>query len=254
MSSTITDYSNLINISYPIPGEDNDTQGFRDNFSRIQSALFVADTEISNIQLNAVNLGNTNDFGYNILKRPSFQNESVIVSDVGVVSGSTIIIDYALGSYQRYTLAGGDYLFVITNWPPAGRCGSIKLEITPSSSDTISLNFSGSVNILTKSSLPVSYSQINPIVWELWSPDNGTNIYAHEFGIPNALSVNGNNVFSAVNTFTQITTFQSLINLASLSLAEANALLDVQEGAIIYVSDAGKPAYYSSTGSWVTIG
>lgn len=254
MSSTITDYSNLINISYPIPGEDNDTQGFRDNFSRIQTALSVASDEISNIQLNAVNLGSTNDFGYNILKRPSFQNESVIVSDVGVVSGSTIVVDYALGSYQRYTLSGGEYLFVITNWPPAGRCGSIKLEITPSSLDTISLNFSGVVNILTKSSLPVEYSQLNAIVWELWSPDNGSTIYAHEFGIPNAISVNGNNTFSAVNTFTQTTTFQFPINLARLSLAEANSLIDVQEGAMIYVSDSGKPAYYSSTGSWITIG
>jgi len=51
VSSTITNYSNAINIGFPIAGVDNDSQGFRTNFSKIQSALGVASTEISNLQL-----------------------------------------------------------------------------------------------------------------------------------------------------------------------------------------------------------
>lgn len=39
-----------IDITYPIAGQDNDTQGFRDNFSNIKNNFVVAKSEISNIQ------------------------------------------------------------------------------------------------------------------------------------------------------------------------------------------------------------
>lgn len=59
MASTITNYSSAINVQFPIAGEDNDSQGFRTNFSQIQSALAVASTEISNLQLNISSPANT---------------------------------------------------------------------------------------------------------------------------------------------------------------------------------------------------
>lgn len=55
MSSTITNYSNSINVGFPIAGVDNDSQGFRTNFSKIQSALNVASTEITALQLTVAN-------------------------------------------------------------------------------------------------------------------------------------------------------------------------------------------------------
>ena len=41
-----------IDITYPIAGQDNDTQGFRDNFSTIKNNFLVAQTEISALQAN----------------------------------------------------------------------------------------------------------------------------------------------------------------------------------------------------------
>lgn len=58
MSSTITNYSSAINVDFPIAGQDNDTQGFRTNFSKIQSALGVASAEISALQLTTSNPAN----------------------------------------------------------------------------------------------------------------------------------------------------------------------------------------------------
>ena len=58
MASTITNYSSTINVDFPIAGQDNDTQGFRTNFSKIQSAFGVASTEISKLQLSASNPAN----------------------------------------------------------------------------------------------------------------------------------------------------------------------------------------------------
>jgi hypothetical protein len=42
-----------INTSYPVAGQDNDTQGFRDNWANIVENLQVAAAEITNLQANA---------------------------------------------------------------------------------------------------------------------------------------------------------------------------------------------------------
>jgi hypothetical protein len=51
MASTITNYSDNIDTDFPVPGVDNDTQGFRNNFSNIRDGLEAASTEIADIQL-----------------------------------------------------------------------------------------------------------------------------------------------------------------------------------------------------------
>lgn len=51
MTSTVTQYSTLIDTTFPVPGVDNDTQGFRNNFGNITNALNVAASEISDLQL-----------------------------------------------------------------------------------------------------------------------------------------------------------------------------------------------------------
>ena len=48
MASTIN--SNNIDITYPIAGQDNDTQGFRDNFRNIKNNLNTARLEITDLQ------------------------------------------------------------------------------------------------------------------------------------------------------------------------------------------------------------
>lgn len=62
MTSTVTDDSNNINTNYPIPGVDNDTQGFRDNFANIKNSLATAADEITALQLNSVTVDSQNDF------------------------------------------------------------------------------------------------------------------------------------------------------------------------------------------------
>lgn len=181
MASSVTQFSNLININYPVPGEDNDTQGFRSNFTRIQNALLVTSNEISKLQLTSIDLSATNDFGNNIIKRAALQNSSQVVNNIGIVS-STVNIDYALGSYQQLIVEGGTYNIIINNWPTEGKAGTIRLEITLTSSDPVSINFVGNSYILSKAPLPITYTQTTPVVWELWSPDGGESIYAHELG------------------------------------------------------------------------
>ena len=42
--------TNGININYPVPGTNNSTQGFRDNFASIKNNLTSAKTEITDLQ------------------------------------------------------------------------------------------------------------------------------------------------------------------------------------------------------------
>jgi hypothetical protein len=51
MPSTVTDFSSLIDTTFPVPGQDNDTQGFRDNFGNIKNALAAAASELSDLDI-----------------------------------------------------------------------------------------------------------------------------------------------------------------------------------------------------------
>jgi len=42
--------TNSLDVNYPIPGQNNTTQGFRDNFTNIKTNLDIAGDEISDLQ------------------------------------------------------------------------------------------------------------------------------------------------------------------------------------------------------------
>ena len=48
-----------IDITYPVAGQDNDTQGFRTNFTNIRNNFVTAASEITNLQSNVTTLQTT---------------------------------------------------------------------------------------------------------------------------------------------------------------------------------------------------
>lgn len=182
MASTVTEITNFINTNFPVPGVDNDSQGFRTNFANIQQGFARAANEITNLQVNSVRLDTTNDFGYNVIKKASLQATSAVVNEVGTVAPGNISVDYSLGNYQTYTITSGTYSLSFVNWPDDGQCGTIRLEITPNTTNTTSLTFTGPVVFLDTAitTSTISYNQTRPIVWELFTPDNGTKILAYQ--------------------------------------------------------------------------
>jgi hypothetical protein len=104
------------------------------------------------------------------------QGGSEVVNDAGYFDGTTgtITVNYAEGSYQQYSVDPAAYVFTVDNWPPTGKLGTIRLEITPTSTSTSTVSFSGPVTFLdTGVTQPVAYNQTATIVWELFSPDSG---------------------------------------------------------------------------------
>ena len=94
MSSTITNYSANIDTTFPVPGVDNDTSGFRKNFSAIKNSLDIASSEINDIQNEQASINNQLASVYSpttlsltSLTADSAGINSLTVSDSAVISG-----------------------------------------------------------------------------------------------------------------------------------------------------------------------
>ena len=62
-----------IDATYPVAGQDNDSQGFRDNFTAIKTALQYAKSEITDVQTNGAVVNSANNFAGNQLYNAEFK-------------------------------------------------------------------------------------------------------------------------------------------------------------------------------------
>lgn len=135
MSSNIN--PNNIDGTYPVAGQDNNSQGFRDNFTNIKTNFQYAEDEITDLQNNAVlksALSGTtlnNDMLGSLLSNAQLQDMGYTRLALGTTGGSTTI-NYAAGTYQTLT-TNASVSLTFTNWPAAGVAGEVYLQITVSS-------------------------------------------------------------------------------------------------------------------------
>jgi hypothetical protein len=128
---------NNIDGTYPIAGQDNDSQGFRDNFTNIRNNLTFVKAEIEDIQNKAVfksALSNTtldNDFSGNIISNPSFTAWRETYNNIGSASGS-VTVNFLNGNYQKLTMSGSTILTFSFPTNTNNQYASIKLWIVNS--------------------------------------------------------------------------------------------------------------------------
>ena len=67
--------------TYPIAGQDNSSQGFRDNFAAIVTNFTNAKTEIEDLQSNKANTNAASDFTDNLVKRAVLQDTAETISE-----------------------------------------------------------------------------------------------------------------------------------------------------------------------------
>jgi len=121
MTSAIN--SSVINTNFPIAGQDNDSQGFRNNFSEIASNFTSAASEISDLQAKSVlsaSLGTSpvpvvNNLLGSTLSNGLYQQLSGTLYKSAGVSGAKNI-DLTVGAVQEFTLSG-DVTMTFANWP-----------------------------------------------------------------------------------------------------------------------------------------
>ena len=172
MANTTTDHINKINTIYPVSGIDNDSQGFRDNFTSIKEALNSANDDITNLQLYGVTTTGANDFGQNLIKQAQLQNCSIYVFDDSAVPVTgDVVIDYRNGSYQKISLAAGTHNISVSNWPGTNKSGFLTLSVTTSTEYSTYVNFTGgSVINLSAEEQPILISQDgDPTIFDIHS-------------------------------------------------------------------------------------
>jgi hypothetical protein len=126
---------NNIDTAYPVAGQDNNTQGFRDNFTFIKNNFSAAASEITALQNTGVVKGSAavNDFAGGLIYDAKIQDLAATAVNIGSVSG-TVTINYAAGHYQQMSTTGSITIALDTpSLPPIGRYGFVRLEITVSS-------------------------------------------------------------------------------------------------------------------------
>lgn len=126
-----------IDGTYPVAGQDNDSQGFRDNFTNTRTNFAYAAQEISDLQakavLKAALTGTTlnNDMGGSILQNAQLQDMSETRVALGTVTGAQTL-NYAAGPYYTLTTSGAVSI-AFSNFPAAGVTARIRLQITVAS-------------------------------------------------------------------------------------------------------------------------
>ena len=183
-----------INENFPVAGEDNDTQTFRDNFDTIKTSLRAASEEITNIQSNTAGLQlveteNGSDFGSREISNAILRNTLIKSYGGGVIPGSVslLTIDYENGGYQKFQFAGNINID-FQNFPDnatVGGVGKITLELTADNvARTLTFISSGGTVFRRNASFPTPFivtSQTAPIIVEVWRRD-ANNIFLNYLG------------------------------------------------------------------------
>ena len=169
-----------INENFPVAGQDNDTQVFRDNFDTIKTSLRNAKDEITDLQDDTAKLNLDNDFGLKKIQRAVLQNNRTQKFNGGTVTATPTTIDYENGDYQIYNI-GASLSMDFLNFPgdpvftsevtPIGM-GKVTLELySTGASYTLSFTTSGGTVIKKDPDFPGTVtidSATDPVFIEVW--------------------------------------------------------------------------------------
>ena len=174
---------NNIDGAYPVAGQDNDSQGFRDNFTNIKTNFTYASADISDLQskalLKAALTGTTlnNSMNNNIISNVQLLQASAPRQALGTVTTATL--NFAASPYYTLT-AGGSVTVAFSNWPSAGQVARMRLQIAiPSTGFTLILPSSVSVgveNVQGYSSNVITFNKTGTYEYEFETSDGGSTI------------------------------------------------------------------------------
>ena len=142
-----------IDATYPVAGQPNNTQGFRDNFTATQTNFQYAANEITDLENKAVlkqALSGTtldNNMNDNLIYAALIKDFSATAVAITTTSGP-VAVNYAAGHYQMLTPSTGSVSLSFANWPASGNYGYIRLRIyITNTAYTVTLPSAASVGV-----------------------------------------------------------------------------------------------------------
>jgi hypothetical protein len=266
---------NNIDGAYPVAGQDNNSQGFRDNFTNTKTNFAYAADEITDLQnnviLKAALTGTTlnNDMNGSILSNAQLQDMSDTRVALGTLSG-TVTINYSTGSYQTVTTNGPIILaFTSGSWPAAGALGTVAVQIyvsnvahTVTFPTAVSINTTGIQGINTSTNT-ITFAATGYYTFEFSTSDGGTTISINEtnnalvpFNHSGETLANGATVSLAVTTSKISTSTASTATLPDGVEGQIKVFAMLADGGdmVITVTNAGWKSSASGTMTFGDVG
>jgi hypothetical protein len=134
--------TNGLNVNYPVPGVNNNSQGFRDNFNTIKTNLDVAGTEITDLQTNVVlksalqNSVLNNDMANTLISNAAVRSFRHTTYNLGNSLSGTVLVDVSLGDVQIGTVSG-NVTFTFGSWAPTGTQSNVQLQLSVSNANAV---------------------------------------------------------------------------------------------------------------------
>ena len=182
-----------INENFPVAGQDNDTQVFRDNFDTIKTNFSTAKTEITDLQDNVARTDGDNDFLYNLVGSVTLQDAYLRKKDYGsaIVAG-TQDISFKQAMYHIVKF-GANTSLSFSEFPTGavditglGQIGKATLELYgDGTARTITFITSGGTVIKKSPGFPGSVtvtSTTDPVMIEVWQ-HSATVIWLNYLGL-----------------------------------------------------------------------
>ena len=181
---------NNINGAYPVAGQDNNSQGFRDNFTNTITNFQYAKEEITALQNTAILQNQTNTIGNTIISGGVFRNTGGATAGSST-AGSLANVVYPAGPYQFFTFNSNVGTVALSAWPVSGTYASVRLELTAQQSNTVvtlptsvgngvsqtSLSYVKGANISARS---ITIDSTGTYVFEFWTRDSGSTVFIND--------------------------------------------------------------------------
>jgi len=176
-----------IDAQFPVAGQDNDSQGFRNNFNTIKNNFTAAKNEIEELQTNTAKLNTTNNFLGN-----DVTGANLIGNTEKHYAGGTIVapqnISFNNGNFQTFTI-GNNVTLTFQDWPAEDRLSKIRIQLLDTLGDSTARTVTwatdnGSIKYGPDFPAPfVVNSNENPVVVDFWTYDGGTTVYDQYVGV-----------------------------------------------------------------------
>ena len=140
-----------ININYPVPGINNNSQGFRDNFAAIKTNVDSAGLEITDLQQKVVvktalnGSAIDNNMNDTLISNALTKSFRATTYNLGNDLNGTITIDVSKGDVQ-YGAITDDVTLNFTGWAVEGLQSRVELQLTISNALAV-VTFSGQVSV-----------------------------------------------------------------------------------------------------------
>jgi len=194
MASQIT--TTNIDENFPVAGQDNDSQGFRDNFATIKNNFDFASAEISDLQDNTAKLNVNNNFSFNDIINANIEASTFTLKAETAVTASQNI-NWDNGSYQIFRIEDPapqtSITFTLAEWPETGSYASMRVAIE---SDGVNRDVYFNVNNGTLkiddawrtaftnvvSPVETGADADQPHVFEFWTYNGGSTVFGKYLG------------------------------------------------------------------------